>query len=138
MKIFQSLGKIRIVILGVAVAFIGLSILVAGLIQDLLANEFSRFDMVAVYLIGLLFSQDWSFAMKCFGLLTSYPILIFITTIMAVWIFVKGKNRFLEFRFLLIIILGGEVLEELLRVVFHRLGPVRVICRRACKIYFPK
>jgi len=35
---------------------------------------------------------------------------------------VKGKNRFLELRFLLITVIGGEVLEELLRIIFHRNG----------------
>jgi len=137
LKIFQSLGKIRIAILGVAVAFIGLSILVAGLIQDLLANEFSRFDTITAYLISLLFPQNWSVAMKYFGLLTSFPILIFITAIMTVWIIVKGKNRFLEFRFLLITILGGEVLEELLRVVFHRIGPLGLSIAGHAKYTFP-
>lgn len=137
LKIFHSLGRIKIVILGVAVAFIGLSILVVGLIQDFLANEFSLFDSITAYLISLIFSQDWSLTMKYFGLLTSYPILIFVTALLAIWITVKGKNRFLEFRFLLITILGGEVLEELLRVVFHRLGPLGLSIAGHAKYTFP-
>lgn len=137
LKIFQSLGKIRIAILGVAVAFIGLLILVAGLIQDFLANEFSRFDTITAYLISLIFPQDWSVAMKYFSFLTSYPILIFVTALLTIWILVKGKNRFLEFRFLLITILGGEALEELLRVVFHRLGPLGLSIAGHAKYTFP-
>jgi len=120
--IFQSLGKIRIAMMATVVAFLVLSILVVGLIQDFFANEFSKFDTITNYLVGKIFSQNWSVIMKYFSFLTFYPILILITTLLVLWIRVKGKNRFLEFRFLLITVLGGEVLEELLRFVFHRIG----------------
>lgn len=123
LKIFISLGKIRIAILGAAAAFIGLTVLAAGLVQDFLANEFNRFDTITAYLISLIFPQGWSSAMRYFELLAFYPTLVFIAALTAVWIIVKGKNRFLEFRFLFITILGGEILEELLRVIFHRAGP---------------
>ncbi|HEY5587212.1 MAG TPA: VTT domain-containing protein [Ruminiclostridium sp.] len=136
-KIFQSLGKIRIAILVVAAAFVGLSILVAGLIQDFLANEFKQFDTITSYLVSLLFPQDWSLVMKYFSFLTAYPMLILITTLLIIWIIVKGKERFLEFRFLLITVLGGEVLEELLRIIFHRLGPLGLTVTGHAKYTFP-
>ncbi|HEX2926820.1 MAG TPA: VTT domain-containing protein [Ruminiclostridium sp.] len=122
-KIFRSLGKIRIAVLVVALIFIGLSMLVAGLIQDFLANEFVQFDSITSYLVNSIFPGYWSPAMKYFSYITAYPTLIFITVLMAIWIFVKGKNRLLELRFILIAVAGAEVLEELLRAIFHRLGP---------------
>lgn len=122
-KIFQSLGKMRIAILIVALIFIGLSIFVAGLIQDFLANEFKQFDSIAAYLVSSIFPSYWSVVMKYFGSLTIYPVLIIMTVLMIIWIFIKGRNRFLEIRFILITISGAEVLEEVLRVIFHRLGP---------------
>jgi len=137
LKIFQSLGKIRIAIMVLAVAFVGLSILVAGLIQDFLANEFKQFDTVTASLVGLIFPQDWSLAMKYFSFLTTYPILLLITTLLIILIIVKGKDRFLEFRFLLITVLGAEVLEELLRVIFHRLGPLGLTIAGHAKYTFP-
>ncbi len=137
LEIFQSLGKIKIAILGVALAFIGLSILVAGLIQDFLANEFIRFDTITAYLINSIFSDPWSLAMKYFSYLTYYPILIFVTMLLTIWIFIKGKDKLLELLFLLIIVLGGEFLEELLRVVFHRLGPLGLSISGHAKYTFP-
>ncbi len=137
LEIFQSLGKIKIAILGVALAFIGLSILVAGLIQDFLANEFIRFDTITAYLINSIFSDPWSLAMKYFSYLTYYPILIFVTILLTIWIFIKGKDKLLELLFLLITVLGGEFLEELLRVVFHRLGPLGLSISGHAKYTFP-
>jgi membrane protein DedA with SNARE-associated domain len=137
LEIFQSLGRIKIAILGIAAVFIGLSILVAGLIQDLLANEFIRFDTITDYLINSIFFDGWSLAMKYFSFLTYYPTLIFVTIFLTIWIFIRGKDRHLELRFLLITILGGEFLEELLRVVFHRLGPLGLSIVGHSKYTFP-
>lgn len=49
LKIFHSLGNIKIAVLGVSAVFISLSVLVVGLIQDFLANEFDRFDQIIIY-----------------------------------------------------------------------------------------
>jgi len=137
LKIFQSLGKIRIAIMVFAVAFVGLSILVAGLIQDFLANEFKQFDSITAYLVSLIFPQNWSLVMKYFSFLSAYPILILVTILLIIWIIVKGKDRVLEFRFLLIAVLGAEVLEELLRSIFHRLGPLGLTIAGHAKYTFP-
>jgi membrane protein DedA with SNARE-associated domain len=137
LRIFHSLGKIKIVILGMAVAFIGLSILVVGLIQDFLANEFSKFDTTAALLIKMLFPEDWSFTMRFFSFFTSYTILIFIAIFILMWIVIKGKSRFLEARFLFITLLGGEILEELLRLLFHRIGPLGLSIADHAKYTFP-
>lgn len=136
-RIFHSLGRIKIIVAGAAVIFLSLSILVVGLIQDLLANEFSQFDMITTYLISLIIPQNWSTVIKYFGALTIFQTLIILSVLLSLWIFIKGKNKFLEFRFLLLTILGGEVLEELLRIVFHRIGPLGLTIVENAKYNFP-
>jgi membrane-associated phospholipid phosphatase len=40
-----------------------------------------------------------------------------------VWISIRGKERILETLFLFITIIGGKILVEGLRLLFHRVGP---------------
>lgn len=136
-KIFHSLGKIRIAMVGVAIVFITMFIFVIGLIQDFLANEFIQFDTIINLLVSSIFSQKWTFAMKFFRLATSPEALILLTILIFIWIVTKGKNRLLEIRFLFIAILGGEALEEVLRFVFHRLGPSGLSMISNIKYTFP-
>lgn len=121
--IFHSLGKIKVAIIGVAAVFIGLSIVLIGLIQDFLAQEFSQYDTIVTYLVTLIFPENWSAMMGLFKLSTAPEVLLIITLLVLAWIILKGRNRFLETRFLLITILGGVLLQEGLRQIFHRVGP---------------
>lgn len=123
LKILHSLGKVRIAVVGTALVFLGLMVLTAGLIQDFLANEFGKFDTVTAYVINQMFDSSWSDKFRFLHYLTSIPVILSLTALNLVWIMYKGKNRLLEIRFLIITILGGEVLEELLRVIFHQLAP---------------
>lgn len=136
-NIFHSLGKIKVVMAGTAVAFIGLFIFAIGLIQDLLANEFTQFDAIASFLVNLIFSPKWMTVMKSFMVMTSPKALILLTLLLLIWIIIKGKNRSLEIRFLFIVILGGELLEEVLRMIFHRLGPAGTSLISNIKYTFP-
>ncbi|HVJ49259.1 VTT domain-containing protein [Desulfitobacterium sp.] len=122
-QIFHSLGKIKVAIVGVAAIFISLSIVLIGLIQDFLAREFSQFDTIVTYLVSLIFPENWSSVMGLFKLLTAPEVLIAFTLLLFAWIILKGRNRLLETRFLLITVLGGALLEEGLRLIFHRVGP---------------
>lgn len=137
LKIFHSLGRVRIVVLGTAVTFVGLVIMVAGLIQDFLANEFGQFDLIVSYVINQIFQNNWSEAFKSIGYLTAFPILILMSILMLIWIIMKGKNRILEVKILLFTVLGGEVLEELLRVIFHKSGPLGTSLANHMKYTFP-
>lgn len=109
-KIFHSLGKIKVAIVEVAVVFVGLSIIVVGLIQDFLANEFSQFDTIVTYLVSLILSENWFSFMKLFEFSTAPEVLIVLMLLTLTWIMLRGRNRFLETRFLIITVLGGELL----------------------------
>lgn len=122
-QIFHSLGKIKVAIVGVAAIFIALSIVLIGLIQDFLGHEFSQFDAIVTYLVSLIFPENWSSIMGLFKFPTAPEVLIALTLLVLAWIILKGRNRLLETRFLLISVLGGALLEEGLRLIFHRVGP---------------
>jgi membrane protein DedA with SNARE-associated domain/membrane-associated phospholipid phosphatase len=136
-KLFHSLGRVKIVVVGMATVFIGLVILVASLIQDLLANEFGQFDRIASYLVSQIFSENWAAVFNFIRFSTTYAALIAITVLLFMWIRGKGKNRFLEVRFLLFTVIGGGILEEVLRLLFHRLGPAGITIVDNAKYTFP-
>jgi hypothetical protein len=61
--------------------------------------------------------------MEMFKLPTVPETLFTLTFLILVWIIVKGQDRLLEMLFLFITVIGGELLEEGLRLIFHRIGP---------------
>lgn len=134
---FAGITKIPYKMVCIAVVFIGLIILSAGLIQDFFANEYIKFDTITSYIIARIFVKEWSNLFHFISYLTSLPVLISIALLITIWIITKGKNRILELRFLLSTLLGGEMLEELLRLIFHRPGPLELIITGYTKYTFP-
>ncbi len=120
---FHSLGKIKVAIAGVAVAFLGFVVLVIAVIQDYLSNEFQQFDMVISYLVKAIFPIEGSHIIGLFEMITSIKIIIPLAILMFIWIVRKNSNRVLEIEFLFIVLVGGEVLQFTLRNIFRRLGP---------------
>jgi hypothetical protein len=62
--------------------------------------------------------------MKFFINITSPAALICVAILILVRIISRGRNKLLEVRFLLVVLLGGQLLQEGLSFVFHRLGPL--------------
>lgn len=122
--VFHSLGRIKFVVASIAIMFLGFSFLVIGLIQDFLANEFQDFDTIVVFLVKLIFGEEWNKVMKILSSVSSPIVIILLSLLILIWILVKGKNKFLEFKFLIVIVLGGQIIEEALRRIFHRVGPI--------------
>jgi membrane protein DedA with SNARE-associated domain len=123
---FHSMGKMKVAIATFAVAFLGLCVLVIGIIQDYLAHEFEQFDIVVSYLVKTIFTSKWSQLFKLFELITSIQVLAVFTILMFVWIIRRNSNRMLEIQFLFIVIGGGEILQYALTHIFRRLGPLSV------------
>ncbi|QHW29569.1 phosphatase PAP2 family protein [Paenibacillus rhizovicinus] len=121
---FNSLGKVRFLVLA-SFALLALFVsLMLGMIQDFLAHEFSQFDEVTSYIVLAVFGSEWQDQMRLFaqlGTIYLYGPLIVLTS---VWIMLRGRNKRLELLFLLWVVLGGEVLDDGLRMLFHRPGPV--------------
>jgi membrane protein DedA with SNARE-associated domain/membrane-associated phospholipid phosphatase len=123
LKIFHSLGKIKVAIAGIAVSFLIFLALMIGVIQDYLAHEFSEFDEISKYIIMNIFDKNWSNIMKSFRSISNIYVLLITIIITAIWIFVKSINKLEEIEFLIISFLGAEAISNILKIAFHRLGP---------------
>ncbi|MEB3100096.1 VTT domain-containing protein [Ferviditalea candida] len=122
-RILHSARKVEMLVVVWFLVLVSLFALMVGLIQDLLANEFTQFDDVSAFLVHALFDDKWSIWMSFFALLSSWKLLGSIAVLTFLWILIKGKDRMLESVFLIIVILGGELWEEGLRRLFQRVGP---------------
>ncbi len=136
-NIFHSLGKIKAAVVVICAIFIGLFIVMVGLIQDLLANEFSQFDIIVTYLVGAVFPENWLSFMRFFKLATAPSALAILILSILAWIMYKGRNRLLETGFFIITVLGGVLSEAALRLIFHRLGPSGLSLTANIKYTFP-
>ncbi|MGE5389988.1 MAG: VTT domain-containing protein [Deltaproteobacteria bacterium] len=122
-QVYHSMGRIKLALVGLAAFFIVLTIVLIGLIQDFLGNEFNQFDTIVAFVVALIFPGEYSSIMKLFALPTAPVILLALTLLTLLWIIFKGRDRLLEIRFLFITVIGGALLEEGLRLLFHRIGP---------------
>ncbi|MDD9268515.1 DedA family protein [Paenibacillus sp. GCM10023248] len=56
-KTFHSLGKVKFLFLASFCVFLTLFILMAGLVQDFLANEFADFDEITTFIVQIIFEE---------------------------------------------------------------------------------
>ncbi len=126
-KTFHSLGKVKFLVFISFGVFLALFIMMAGLVQDFLANEFVEFDAITSYIVHALFDERWAVWMNRFAFLASVQVLLTTAAFVFVWIWLKGKDRLLETGFLLFVLIGGEIWDEGLRRLFHRTGPMNLI-----------
>lgn len=115
LKVFAAAG----IIIGAAGC---LSVFMIGLIQDYLANEFAVFDEFAAYIIKAMFFGNDNLV-SVLGMFALLPAVLICIIGLLVWMAFAGRHKRIEIAFMIYIFIGGEVIEELLRVVFHRLGP---------------
>ncbi|WP_027416829.1 bifunctional DedA family/phosphatase PAP2 family protein [Aneurinibacillus terranovensis] len=121
---FHSLGRVRFLVTATVIIGVIFFVLMIGLIQDYLAHEFDLFDQVVMTLMTLIFDESWALLMRWFSYLASLKVLITFAILTFLGIIRKGQDRKIEVLFLFLVFLGGELFEEGLRRVFHRLPPV--------------
>ncbi|KXZ20522.1 bifunctional DedA family/phosphatase PAP2 family protein [Bacillus nakamurai] len=134
---FRSLRRLRILIVGIVVLFLGFVVIMGGLTQDYLNNEFKPFDTLVLTLIPLLFNEQWAPWMNTFSLLASPRVLLPLIILTFLWIMFRGKDRVIEVSFLLIVSVGGEAFEEGIRRIFYRLHPVHAELTKNILYPFP-
>lgn len=136
-KVFHSFGRLKTFMVGVIFTFIAFFSLVIGLIQDFLAHEFNQFDEITKYIVNQTFDDSWNFVMSLFRLAADVKVIIFISLISLVIIIVRGKDKLHEIKFLAFTVMGGELLSFILRIVFHRTGPLGSTMNGYSKYTFP-
>lgn len=136
-RIFRSLGKMKAAIAGAAAVFLLFSGLVIGLIQDFVAQEFGQFDEISQYLVMNIFNKNWTYAMNIFKAASDIRTLILVSVLIVIWILVKGINKIHEIKFFIFLFIGAEFFGDLLRLVFHRPGPVSLSTNTMRQYTFP-
>lgn len=122
--LFHTQRRTGIFIVGIMISSLGFIILMISLTQDFLANEFNDFNYIVTLLVSLTFHAGWKSVMQVFLSLGSQKVLIFIPIVTFLFVLWKGRDRLLESIILLLVVVGGEIYEEVVRRVFYQLTPI--------------
>lgn len=123
LELFHSRRRAELFLTGLSICTIGFIILMIGIIQDYISNEFNDFDKVINLLVSMLFKGQFDLIMNFFVILGKSTLLLSVIFYTFLWILWKGRDKLLEVYFLGITFIGGEVYEEMLRGIFSRLAP---------------
>ncbi|MFZ7943863.1 VTT domain-containing protein [Neobacillus sp. 19] len=125
LKLFHSRKRVGLLLAITMAITIGLIVLMIGMIQDFLAGEFSDFNEIVGMLVPLTFNKNWAGIMQVFSFMGSRQIQIVIIILSLFWIVWKGHDKLLECLSFGLAVGGGELYEESLRRIFHKLSPVK-------------
>ncbi|MHC0035688.1 VTT domain-containing protein [Pseudoneobacillus sp. C159] len=124
LDIFHTRKRVGLLIALTGITTLGLTILMIGMIQDFLGNEFLDFNEIVGLLVSLTFHKNWTDTMQIFSFLGSRQILFLLIFLTLVWIIFKGRDKKIVFVSVAIVTLGGELYEESLRRIFNKLSPI--------------
>ncbi|WP_034671950.1 VTT domain-containing protein [Ectobacillus panaciterrae] len=122
-EIFHTRRRTSLFIITVGICTLGLIMLMAGVIEDFLNNEFHAFDQGVISIVLVLFDTHWTTTMKAFFLAGSGKVLAGFVFLTGLWIVWRGEDKKLEVLFLLLLVCLGKLYEESLRRLFHQLNP---------------
>lgn len=123
LTIFHTRRRAELFLAVISVMTVGFIILMIGFIQQYLANDVDDLDEVAKILVSDLFHHQLSWLLFIFLKLGTRFMLIGVIVYTLLWIVWKGNKNKLEIVFLFMTVLGGNLYEEALRSIFHRLVP---------------
>lgn len=124
LRVFHSLGKIRIFVLITAVICILLVDAFVNIIQGLVSNQFAPFNEITDYIIHRVFSNfaGSEIIFKAISLLESNIMYIVIAVLLIAYISYKSRNKSIEIKYTLITLLGGFVVQQILNYTFKFLS----------------
>ena len=134
---YHSFGKVKATVAFIAALCLGLFIITIGLTEDLLTNEFRQFDDIVTTISQLVFTPDWLYTMGIIKKMVSPAVIILLAVFTLIWIMLKSRFKYLDSVFLGFVYIGGYILENLLRLLFHRLGPLGDKIMSNIKYTFP-
>ena len=137
LTIFHTRRRVGFLLVATSILTLGLMILMIGMIQDFLGNEFTTFNKIVALLISLVFHKDWTEAMQIFSWLGSRQVQLLLLGFTFLWILWKGQNKFIELCSFAIVILGGELFEEILRRIFQFFSTVPYSIKGQLFYHFP-
>jgi len=117
-----SILRVKIIAVSVLAIFFSLVILMIGIGQQYLSEDFEQFNTSVTLLIGLVIDKN-SVLLKGADFFTSGYVIAFAVILGLFWINIKSKERFLDTMFLFIALLGGQALQRLMQFFFNRYGP---------------
>jgi hypothetical protein len=114
----RTVRATEIFLIFLTLVLIGMVILMLGLAQDYLYNEFTQFNEVTEYMVKSAVYMDW---MKEFLVVQSRYALgaIIVITIIRIWR--KGRNRGLEYLLFVVSILGAKPFHDSIMAAFSYL-----------------
>ncbi|MEH7309062.1 DedA family protein, partial [Neobacillus drentensis] len=117
----KTIRKIEIFLIFLTLVLIGMVTLMLGMAQDYLYDEFSQFNEIAEYMVKIAIYMSW---MKVFLVFQSPYTLCAIIGITIIRIWIKGKNRLLEYLLLIVSILGARLFHESIMQIFSYLQSI--------------
>jgi len=118
-----SLLRVKILASAVLLIFSTVVILMVGIIQNFLARDLGEFDTTLYFLSNLLIKRN-SVLLQYANYLTSIDLIGVAMLFGALWIFFRSKERGLDICFLLIVLIGGQAVQNILRLSFHQFAPI--------------
>ncbi|WP_026574140.1 VTT domain-containing protein [Bacillus sp. UNC438CL73TsuS30] len=114
----KTIKATQLFLIFLTLVLIGMVTLMLGLAQDYLYNEFTQFNEVTEYMVQSAIYMSWMKGFLVFQPLYALASVIALT-IIRIWI--RGKNRVLEYLLLFVPILGVRLFHESVLQIFHSL-----------------
>ncbi|MEH7114673.1 DedA family protein [Neobacillus niacini] len=117
----KTIRKTEIFLIFLTLVLVGMVILMLGMAQDYLYNEFTQFNEIAEYIIKSAVYMNW---MKGFFIFQTPIAMGSIIAISIILIWSKGRNRVLEYLLLIVSILGARLFHESVIQIFSYLQSI--------------
>lgn len=105
MTIYNSIRRIELWIVLIAIGYIGLMIVTFNLAEEFLSNELSIFDNISNIVITDIFSSTFVNVISGFRYISSIYVIVLISIIITSWIVLKKDNKVKNILFIIFTVL---------------------------------